>query len=234
MTLDTRLPILAAQGAQVNLADMYAKAQDMRMQREGMDMRREQFDYQRQQMEAQQQEAAAGKQREQAGLIAKLTTGVQDEGTYQQRLAAARAYGIDVSAAPPNYDPEWVQTQNIIASTFLKPDGQKELTTTAQELAEAGYEPGTPEFQKAMAQRIAMKDSKVVTTTAGGMAGMLGPGGYQPLVLPNDGSSLAGAPAGGKTVVRTGKDASGRQVVQYSDGSVEYAGGGAGNSVGGF
>lgn len=39
----------------------------------------------------------------------------------------------------------------------------------------------------------------------------------------------------GRTVVRTGKDAQGRPVVQYSDGTVDYAeGGGAGNSAGTF
>lgn len=195
MTLDTRLPLLAAQGAQVNLADIYAQSQQMQMQRRTMDMREQEFGAAQQQREQQAREAELAQQREQAGMIAKLTTGVTDEATYQQRLAAARQYGVDVSGAPPNYDPNWVQTQNILATTFFR-EGPDKLTTTAQELVEMGLEPGTAQFQQAMAQRIAMKDSKIITTQAGGMASVLSPGGIQPVIVPNDGSQTAGAPAG--------------------------------------
>ncbi len=195
MSIDPSIPL------RVNvpdLAGMYVDAQD-RKQREQMMAQRQA------QMEREQQERDRESQREQAGMIAQLTSGVGDDATYQQRLQAARQYGIDVSGAPTSYDPAWVQTQNIIASTFLKPDGEKKLTTTAQELAEAGLEPGTPEFQRAMAQRIVMQDSKVVTTTAGGMAGVYGQGGYQPFILPNDGSQPAGASAQGETKTVGGK-----------------------------
>lgn len=195
MALDTRLPLLAAQGAQVNLADLYQQTQGMQMQRRAMDMREQEFGAQQQQREEVARQQQLAQQREQAGQIAQLTRGVTDEGTYQQRLAAARQYGIDVSGAPANFDPAWVQTQNILAETFFR-EGPDRLTNTAQELVEAGFEPGTPEFQRAMAQRITMKDSKVVNTTAGGMSGMLGPNGYQPFILPNPGGAQAGAAVG--------------------------------------
>ena len=92
----------------------------------------------------------------------------------------------------------WVSSRDaLVAETFFR-DGPDKLTNTAQELVEAGLEPGTPDFQRAMAQRIAMQDSKVVNTTAGGMSGMLGPNGYQPFILPNPGGAQAGAPAGGE------------------------------------
>lgn len=224
--IDARIPLMAAQGSQVNLVDMYRQAQQMKAMEEERAYRREVIEEQR-------QARIGAAQREQAGMIAKLTANVTDEATYQQRLAAARAYGIDVSSAPQNYDPQWVQTQNAIAQFILKPDAEQKLTNMALELRDAGFEPGTPEFEAQMRQRITASDSKVVSTTAGGMAGMVGPNGqYNPFILPNDGSHAAGAPA--KTVVRTGKDANGRTVVQYSDGSIEYAGEAGSNASGGF
>jgi hypothetical protein len=195
MALDTRLPLLAAQGASVNLADLYQQVQGVRQNEQALGMRQQQMDMQRQQMEQAQQQRELEQQREQAGQIAQLTRGVADEATYQQRLQAARAYGIDVSGAPPQFDPDWVQTQNILAETFFR-EGPDKLTNTAQELQEAGFRPGTPEFQRAMAQRIAMQDSKVVNTTAGGMSGVLGPSGYHPFILPNPGTAEAGAAVG--------------------------------------
>lgn len=229
----SNIPMQIGQNSVLNLAGMYQQAQQAKMNERVMDMRERQFDHQQQQWQTEQQQAEMQKAREQMGMIAKLTTGVSDERSYQERLAAARAYGIDVSGAPQSYDPAWVRSQNIIATTFL--NSPEKLTTTAQQLVEAGYQPGTPEFQQKMAQLIDMDASKVVSTTAGGMAGMVRPGGgYEPFILPNPGNAPAGAPAGGKQVVRTGKDASGRQVVQYSDGTIEYAGGSGGNAGGGF
>lgn len=188
---------------------------------------------QKQQADAQDAERTA--MREQAQMIAKLTDGVTDDAGYQQRRQAALAYGMDPSAIPEAYDPQFVQTYNTLAHTLLKPDGEAKLTTTAQELVDAGYQPGTPEFIGKMRERLELADSKVVTTTGGGMASLLGYGGQtKPLILPNPGGQQPGAPAGGKTVVRTGRDASGRQVVQYSDGSVDYAGGAASNGGGNF
>lgn len=195
MALDTRLPLMAAQGAQVNLADLYQQTQGIQMQRRAMDMREQEFGAQQQQREEAARQRELEQQREQAGMIARLTRGVTDETTYQQARQAAQAYGIDVTGAPPTYDPDWVQTQHILANTFFR-EGPDKLTNTAQELVEAGLEPGTPEFQRAMAQRIAMQDSKVVNTTAGGMSGMLGPNGYQPFILPNPGGAQAGAAVG--------------------------------------
>ncbi len=187
MTIDARInlgviPVKSELERQGQLSQLYA-------QRQQMDLQREQADAERQQQ-------AQAAQREQAGMIAKLTRGVRDEGSYQQARRAAEAYGIDIAGAPANYDPDWVQTQHIIADTFYR-QGPEKLTNTAQELMEAGFEPGTLEFQRRMAQRISMQDSKVITTSDGGMASLLTPEGVQPVILPNPGDRQAGSPSSG-------------------------------------
>jgi hypothetical protein len=234
VTLDPSIPFRAGQAATVNLAELYAQAQQMKLQQRGMDMREQEFSAAQEQREREAQEGQLARQREQAGMVARLTRGVTDEATYQQRIAAARQYGLDTSEAPPQFDPEWVQTQNILAETFFR-EGPDKLTTTAQELVEAGLEPGTPQFQRAMAQRIAMQDSKVVNTTAGGMSGMLGPNGYQPFILPNSGEAPAGAPVSGG--VQEGATATNPQTgekVIFKGGQWVPLGGGGGNATGGF
>lgn len=225
--LDPSIPLRAGMGG-LNLAELFQQSQQLRHGEQLMQQRQAQIE-----AEAQQQQVA--RLREQAGQIAQLTRGVGDEATYQQRLAAARAYGIDVSGAPPTYNPEWVQTQNIIAETFFR-EGPERLTTTAQELQEAGLQPGTPEFQRAMAQRIAMKDSKVVNTTAGGMSGMLGPNGYQPFILPNPGGAAPGSSVGGGAVqVRSEADYNALPpgAVYIDPQGNQRTKGGAGSNVGG-
>lgn len=94
-------------------------------------------------------EAAAKAQREKVENLARLTSGVTDDTVYQQRLATARSLGVDVSQAPTNFDPNWIQTQNTIAQVWLEDDGKK-LSGLARELQDAGYQPGTPQFQEAM------------------------------------------------------------------------------------
>lgn len=75
-------------------------------------------------------------------------------------------------------------------------------TTAARMAAEAGFKPGTPEFQREVLHY--MRKPTVINGQ---------PWGYDD-----------NAPeAGGKTVVRTGVDASGRRVAQYSDGTIDYA-----------
>jgi hypothetical protein len=112
-------------------------------------------------MQAKQQQAQAARQQQQdmqqqqeqarqkMGMVARLLDGVQDEGTYQQGLAAAQQMGLDVSQAPPQYDPNWVGQQRMIASLFEK-GNEQQLSGIARELTDAGYKPGTPEFNEAM------------------------------------------------------------------------------------
>lgn len=127
--------------------------------------------------------------------LADLLDDSTDEPSYQRNLAVAQQlYGQLPSTVPQSFDPNWIGQQRRIVDVMLR-EPQK-LTTMAQELANAGFEPGTPEFMQAMRQRIALSDSKVISTTDGGMAGLYGPNGYQPLVVPNPGGVAPGAPAG--------------------------------------
>jgi hypothetical protein len=211
-----------------SLADIATQAQNGQL-------RSMQIDALRRKQETDAEEAERTAMREQAGMIAKLTDGVQDEASYQQRRQAALAYGMDPSAIPETYDPQFVQTYNVLAHTLLKPDGEAKLTTTAQELRDAGYQPGTPEFITAMRQRLDMRDSKVISAQAGGQAGLYGPGGYKPIIAPNDGSAPAGSPVGGG--VQEGATATNPQTGEkliFRGGQWQPMGGGAGNSVGGF
>lgn len=108
-----------------------------------------QFVIQQKQQMAQQQAGLIEKHRAEMGLMAKLAEQVKDEGSYQQALQVAKQYGLDVSQAPPNYDPNWASQMGMIANAFLKDDG-KTLSGIAKELTDAGYQPGTPQFMQAM------------------------------------------------------------------------------------
>lgn len=101
--------------------------------------------YKRQQMQATQQKAGM----EQMTVMAKLLNQSTDEGTYQQSLAAARQMGLDVSKAPPQFDPAWVGQQKMIVEAFTK-DGGQGISGIARELQDAGYKPGSTEFAEAM------------------------------------------------------------------------------------
>jgi len=132
--------------------------------------------------------------RKQMAQMADLLDDSTDEASYQRNLAVAQQlYGQLPPSVPRNFDPNWIAGQRRIVDIMLREPSK--LTNMAQELVNAGYEPGTPEFIAQMRQRIALGDSKVITTTDGGMAGLYGPQGYQPLVVPNPGNQTPGAPA---------------------------------------
>lgn len=108
-----------------------------------------------QQQQRAQAAAQAKAQQEQFATAAKLLEGVTDEATYRQRLGAARQMGIDVSRVPQNYDPQWVQqTTQMFRLLSDKPDS---ISGIARELQDAGYKPGTPEFEQAMRDVISSK-----------------------------------------------------------------------------
>lgn len=109
---------------------------------------RQQFysDRQGQQEVAQKQNEA---QQNRILTMGKLINQAVDEPSYQQSLAAARQMGMDVSSAPPQFDPNWIAQQRMIVGAFSK-DGGQQISGIARELQDAGYKPGTPEFAEAM------------------------------------------------------------------------------------
>lgn len=96
-----------------------------------------------------QQSAQQQQQQTQMVQLGRLLDYAKDETTYQQARQAAQQIGIDVSRAPANFDPAWVQQQRMVLSAFEK-DGGQQISGLARELQDAGYQPGTPEFQQAM------------------------------------------------------------------------------------
>jgi len=151
---------------------------------------------QQDQTAAQQQKIEQEKGREQMMTITRLLSGVKDEPTYQQAKAAAMQIGIDPAKIPPNYDPNWVAVQSHIARTVLN-EPQK-LTAMGQQLAEAGFEPGTPEFEQQMRMRIEADMTKTFATQPGGGVVAWTPnGGAKFVIAPNEGGQQAGAPVAG-------------------------------------
>lgn len=73
-------------------------------------------------------------------------------------------------------------------------------TNAARMLMERGFQPGTPEFQRELGRYM-----------------------NKPMIINGQPFGYDDNAPGGKTVVRTGVDASGRRVAQYSDGSIDYA-----------
>lgn len=118
---------------------------------------------QRDQQQAQQAQAAKV---DQIKTIARLLDEARDEGSYQRGLAAARQLGMDVSSVPQSYDPAWVAQQRTLLSAFVDDDGTK-LSGIARELVDAGYQPGTPQFNEAMRSVISNKYASDYVDDAG-------------------------------------------------------------------
>lgn len=118
---------------------------------------------QREQQQA--QAKAKGEQFQQLGRILNHAT---DETTYQQSLAAAKQIGLDVSNAPPSFDPNWVNQQKLVLQAYEK-DGGQQISGLARELTDAGYKPGTPEFAAAMRTALQGKYAPTYTDEQGNM-----------------------------------------------------------------
>lgn len=121
------------------------------------------------QFRGQQQQVQLGQAKqhgEQMQQLGRLLNHATDETTYQQSLAAAKQIGLDVSTAPPQFDPNWVGQQRLVLQAFEK-DGGAQISGLARELSDAGYKPGTPEFQQAMATALRGKYAPQYTDQQG-------------------------------------------------------------------
>jgi hypothetical protein len=117
----------------------------------GLNLRRDEEARMAAEQRAQAQQAGA--QREQAMKMAQLLDTVTDEQSYQQARQTAEYLNFDLSRVPPNFDPQWVDMQKRIVSSFLE-DGDDSLPTLAQELQAVGVDLRTPEGQEAMRRTI--------------------------------------------------------------------------------
>lgn len=125
---------------------------------------------QRQVEQAKLQREEQQKQREaiRAGAIetAKLFDGVVDENSYQQRLALAPRLGMNVSTAPRNFDPRWVEEQKLILKFVAeKPEA---LSTFGKIATDEGLQPGSPQFNARVSQLVKADALKTVPMVPGG------------------------------------------------------------------
>lgn len=88
---------------------------------EAMDQYRKQFPQEARQWEGESLKykgAALDFKLKQLDMLSRLASGVKDQATYEQAKKTAQELEIDVSGAPPQYDPNWVQqVQTQILST---------------------------------------------------------------------------------------------------------------------
>jgi hypothetical protein len=103
-----------------------------------------------QQLDQQAQQAQQEQKRADLPMLGRLLGSIRDEPTYQQARQVATEYGIDISGAPPNYDPNWVSSQTQLVQMMSTPQGQAALSTAGKQAQDAGFTPGTPEFVSAV------------------------------------------------------------------------------------
>lgn len=132
---------------------------------------------------------------EQMPVISRLLGHAQDEASYQQALAAARQFGIDVTGAPANYNPQWVGQMKMIADAYNK-DGGQSLSTFGKIAQDEGYQPGTPQYAARVTQLVQADAIKTISyTQGGGVAGYNAiTGQTSSIVQPNTGGVPAGTP----------------------------------------
>lgn len=148
---------------------------------------------------ARREQAAADQQamRGKAQEVARLFEGVTDEATYQQRIGIAQRMGIDTTGAPQQFNPQWVQENALIMR--LAADKPEALSTIGKEAADAGYQPGTPDYAAFVKQRIQAEAMKTIPyAPGGGVAGYNAMTGQtSTIIAPNAGGVSAGTPVAG-------------------------------------
>ena len=139
--------------------------------------------------EQQQTQARAGQQdqaRQQLLSVARLLDDATDPESYQRGLAAAQQMGLDVSSAPPTFDPNWVAQQRRIVQEFI--ERPQEMTTFMRDAMAAGIQPGSPEFRQTFQNRYAAPP-RIVTGPNGELlvvGGGQAPAADAPPVLTDD------------------------------------------------
>lgn len=148
----------------------------------------------------------------------KLTTTLQllgsarDETSYQRGLQTARQMGLDVSQAPPNFDPQWVSTTAQQAQALLGKIGQE-----APEIAQQyNWYRGLPPEQQSEAQQFIQ---------------MMRPPNQTPVIMPHNVTPVGGGQGGGSAPTATGPNG---EKVQWNGSAWVPVGGSGGNVGGGF
>lgn len=185
-----------------------------------------------------QQDAATAKGKahnEQLTQLGRLLNHARDEGTYQQSLAAAKAIGIDVSQAPANFDPNWVQQQKLVVSAFEK-DGGAALSNFGKIATDMGLQPGTPEHAAKVVDLWRAEQIKTIPYSAGGaVAGYNTATGESFDIIKPEYRSGEGSASGGVQEGATATNPQTGEKIQYRGGKwVPMTGGTASNGGGNF
>lgn len=186
-----------------------------------------------QQNEARQQ----AQQRADLPYVGRLLNTVTDEASYQRARNIASQNGLDLSSAPQQYDPAWVDDQKARVQLFGTPEGRQALSTAGKEAVDAGNPEGTPEFYAFVRNRLAAADRRTIPLQPGGSVAEYDPatGQARIVIAPNNGQMATGSAVGGGPQV--GAVVGG---YRFKGGNPndrnnwEQAGGGSGNATGNF
>jgi hypothetical protein len=142
-----------------------------------------------------QQQAQTKQRGEQMQQLGRLLNHATDETTYQQSLAAAKQIGLDVSSAPPSFDPNWVGQQKLVLQAYEK-DGGQALSNYGKIAVDEGFRPGTPQYTARVTQLYTADQVKTIPTQPGGGVAQYNPatGRTEMVIVPNQGGYAVGAP----------------------------------------
>lgn len=213
MPFDTRLPMMAAQGAQVNLADIYRQQDERKAHEQQVQMQGRQMDMQEQRFDLEMQQHLAS----------------MDEN---KRKAAEK--GLEDMAAAV----QWADTPQKwqVVQQHLAQSGHPELASTPFEARENSLITlgKMGDYLKATAP-------KIQSIEAGGSLATVDPRTGEPTftVVPNPGGMATGAPAAGGNLARPQSKAELDALApgteyEAPDGSRRRKGGGAVTGPGGF
>lgn len=116
---------------------------------------------------AQAEQQHVQQQQQQLPMMAKLLDHATDEASYAQALQMAQRYGLDVSGAPPQFDPQWVQETKQLVAAVQTPQGIEALSAAGKIAADMGLKPGTPQFNAAVHDIFIAQEAKPYTGAGG-------------------------------------------------------------------
>lgn len=96
------------------------------------------------------QQQAEADRRSDLPLISRLLEYSTDPQRYAQARAVAQEYGIDLTEAPEQFDPAWIEQQRATLKMLQDPAQVEALSTAGKQAVDMGYKPNTPEFNKAV------------------------------------------------------------------------------------
>lgn len=224
-------------GFQNALATGLQIGQGIRQQRQDTERRNALVQQQQAQMQRQQQtdqRQQLEQRRADLPFVGKLLGSVRDEASYQQARGVAQQYGLDLSGAPPSYDPQWVESQKATVQALSDPKAQEALSTFGKIATDEGLAPGSPPYQQRVRELWQADQQKFYALAPGGGLASVGAGGNAQLVIaPNPGTAPAGAPISAQQpqAAPTTKTVGGRTFYNYGGKWYDEPMGGGGSNV---